>query len=69
MGGSHALHAAVPAFLSDAAEIAIIISVVLALLAVVAVYGHLAQLHGINGFVIRLVAWVDLVAGVLIRGI
>jgi hypothetical protein len=46
-----------------------IISVVLAVLAVIAVYGHFAQLHGINGFVILLVAWVVLVAGVLIRGI
>jgi hypothetical protein len=46
-----------------------IISVVLALLAVVAVYGHFAQLHGINGFVILLVAWVVLMAGVLIRGV
>lgn len=46
-----------------------IISVLLALLAVVAVYGHFAQLHGLNGFVILLVAWIVLVAGVLIRGI
>ena len=46
-----------------------IISGVLAVLAVVAVYGHFAQLHGINGFVILPAAWIVLLAGVLIRGI
>jgi hypothetical protein len=46
-----------------------IISVALAGLAVVAVYGHFAELHAINGFVVLLVAWVVLVAGVLIRGV
>jgi hypothetical protein len=46
-----------------------IISLVLAVLAVVTVYGHFSQLHGINGFVFLLIAWGVLMAGVLIRGI
>jgi hypothetical protein len=46
-----------------------IISLVLAVLAVSTVYGHFAQLQGINGFVILLIAWGVLMAGVLIRGI
>jgi predicted MFS family arabinose efflux permease len=46
-----------------------IISVVLALIAVVAVYGYFGPLHSINGFVTLLIAWLVLVAGVLIRGL
>jgi hypothetical protein len=46
-----------------------IISLVLAVFAAVTVYGHFAQLHGVNGFVILLIAWGVLTAGVLIRGI
>jgi purine-cytosine permease-like protein len=46
-----------------------IISLVLAVIALVAVYGHFSALHSINGFVTLLIAWLVLVAGVLIRGI
>jgi hypothetical protein len=46
-----------------------VISVALAIVAVLAVYGHLAPLRGINGFVILLVAYLVLAAGTLIRGI
>jgi len=45
-----------------------VISLVLAVVAVLAVYGHFAPLHGINGFVILMVAWLVLAAGTLIRG-
>jgi hypothetical protein len=45
------------------------VSVVLALIAVFAVYGHLAVFHGISGFVILLIAYLVLTAGVLFRGI
>jgi hypothetical protein len=56
-------------YLTPPRVLTFIISLVLAVLAVVAVYGHLAALHGINGFVILLVAWLVLAAGALIRGI
>jgi hypothetical protein len=36
---------------------------------VLAVYGHFAPLHLINGFLTLLIAWLILAAGVLIRGI
>jgi hypothetical protein len=45
------------------------ISVVLALLAVLAAYGHLALARGINGFVILLIAYLVLAAGALFRGL
>jgi hypothetical protein len=56
-------------YLTPPKVVTFIISLVLAVLAVVAVYGHLTALHGINGFVILLVAWLVLAAGALIRGI
>lgn len=45
------------------------VSAVLALIAVIAVYGHLAVFRGISGFVILLIAYLVLLAGVLFRGI
>jgi hypothetical protein len=45
------------------------ISIVLALLAVFTIYGHVPQLHGINGFVMLLIAYVVLLAGTLLRGV
>jgi hypothetical protein len=45
------------------------VSVVLAILALLIVYGHLVQLHGINGFVILLIAYMVLLAGTLLRGV
>jgi hypothetical protein len=46
-----------------------VVSIVLALLALFAVYGHVAQLHGISGFVVLLVAYVVLLIGTLLRGV
>jgi hypothetical protein len=46
-----------------------VISIVLALLALFAVYGHVPQLHGIDGFVILLLAYVVLLVGTLLRGV
>jgi hypothetical protein len=45
------------------------ISIVLAFLALFTIYGHVPQLHGINGFVILLLAYVVLLAGTLLRGV
>jgi hypothetical protein len=45
------------------------ISVVLALLALFAVYGHISALHGINSFLILLLAYVVLLIGTLLRGV
>jgi hypothetical protein len=45
------------------------ISIVLALFALFAIYGHVAQLHGISGFVLLLIAYVVLLAGTLLRGV
>jgi hypothetical protein len=45
------------------------ISLVLALLAVIAVYGHVAVLHASYGFVVLLIAYIVLLVGVLFRGI
>jgi hypothetical protein len=46
-----------------------VVSIVLALLALFTVYGHVAQLHGISGFVVLLVAYVVLLIGTLLRGV
>jgi hypothetical protein len=45
------------------------ISLILALVAVFAIYGHIQALHGINGFVILLLAYVVLLAGTMLRGV
>jgi hypothetical protein len=46
-----------------------VISVLLAVLAVLAVYGHIPQLHSIGGFTLLLIAYVVLLVGTLFRGI
>jgi hypothetical protein len=56
-------------YLTPPKVLTFIISLVLAILAVLAVYGHLVPLHGINGFVFLLVAYLVLAAGTLVRGI
>jgi hypothetical protein len=56
-------------YLTPPKVLTFIISLVLAVVAVLAVYGHVAPLHGVNGFVFLLVAWIVLTAGVLVRGI
>jgi len=45
------------------------VSILLAILALLIAYGHVVPLHGINGFVILLIAYVVLVAGTLLRGV
>jgi hypothetical protein len=44
------------------------LSVLLAAIAVLGAYGHLAILHGVNSFVILLIAYLVLAAGALLRG-
>jgi hypothetical protein len=56
-------------YLTPPKVLTFIISVVLAILALLAVYGHFAPLHAINGFVFLLVAYLVLAAGTLVRGI
>jgi hypothetical protein len=46
-----------------------VISAVLALLAVLATYGHLALLKGVSSFLLLLIAYVVLLVGVLFRGL
>jgi hypothetical protein len=56
-------------YLTPPSVLTFVISVVLALLAVLAVYGHLALARGVNGFLILLVAYLVLLAGALFRGL
>jgi len=46
-----------------------IISVLLAILAVLAVYGHFTLLRGVSAFAILLIAYVILLVGNLVRGV
>jgi len=46
-----------------------VISVLLAIVAVLAVYGHFTLLHGVSAFLILLIAFVVLLLGNLLRGI
>jgi hypothetical protein len=46
-----------------------VISVLLALLAVLSLYGHIPQLHSISAFTFLLIAYVFLLVGILFRGI
>ena len=56
-------------YLTPPAVPTFVISVLLALLAVLAVYGHIPQLHSIGGFPILLIAYLILLVGTLFRGI
>jgi hypothetical protein len=56
-------------YLTPPKVITFVLSLVLAVIVVVAVYGHLGVLRGINDFVILLIAYVVLAAGALIRGL
>jgi hypothetical protein len=56
-------------YLTPPKVLTFVVSLVLAIIAMLAVYGHVAMLHGISGFVLLLVAWLILAAGTLIRGI
>ena len=46
-----------------------VISGVLALLAVLAAYGHLTLLRGVSSFLLLLIAYLVLLAGNLVRGL
>jgi hypothetical protein len=46
-----------------------VVSVLLAVLALLAVYGHVPQLHSIGGFTILLIAYAVLLFGTLFRGV
>jgi len=56
-------------YLTPPAVPTFVISVLLAVLALLAVYGHIPQLHSVGGFTILLIAYLVLLAGTLLRGI
>jgi hypothetical protein len=56
-------------YLTPPAVPTFVISVLLAVLAVLAVYGHIPQLHSIGGFTLLLIAYLILLIGTLFRGI
>jgi hypothetical protein len=56
-------------YLTPPKVITFIVSVLLAILAIAAVYGHFAVIRGFNGFVILLIAYLVLAAGTLMRGL
>jgi hypothetical protein len=56
-------------YLTPPAVPTFIISVLLAIVAVLAVYGNVPALHGIGGFAFLLIAYVILLAGTLLRGV
>lgn len=56
-------------YLTPPAVPTFVISVLLAIVAVLADYGHVPQLHSIGGFVFLLIAYVILLAGTLLRGV
>jgi hypothetical protein len=56
-------------YLTPPAVPTFVISVLLAIVAVLAVYGNVPQLHSIGGFAFLLIAYVILLAGTLLRGV
>jgi hypothetical protein len=56
-------------YLTPPAVPTFVISVLLAVLAMLAVYGHIPQLHSVGGFTLLLIAYVVLLLGTLLRGI
>jgi len=55
-------------YLTPPTMMTFVISVVFAVIAVMATYGHLALLKGVSSFVILLIAYLVLLAGTLLRG-
>jgi len=55
-------------YLTPPTTMTFIISVVLAVIAIMATYGHLALLKGVSSFVVLLIAYLVLLAGTLLRG-
>jgi hypothetical protein len=56
-------------YLTPPAVPTFVISVLLAVLALLAVYGHIPQLHSVGSFTLLLIAYVVLLLGTLLRGI
>jgi hypothetical protein len=56
-------------YLTPPAVPTFVISVLLAIVALLATYGNLPQLHSIGGFSFLLIAYVILLAGTLLRGV
>ena len=56
-------------YLTPPAVPTFIISVLLAILAVLAVYGHFTLLRGVSAFAILLIAYIILLVGNLVRGV
>jgi hypothetical protein len=56
-------------YLTPPSVFTFLLSVVLALIAVLATYGHLVLFRGINSFLILLVAYLVMLAGTLFRGV
>jgi hypothetical protein len=56
-------------YLTPPAVPTFVVSVLLAVLALLAVYGHFPQLHSIGGFTILLIAYAVLLFGTLFRGV
>jgi hypothetical protein len=56
-------------YLTPPAVPTFVISVLLAIVAVLAVYGHFALLRGVSAFAILLIAYVILLLGNLLRGV
>jgi hypothetical protein len=56
-------------YLTPPAVPTFVISVLLAVVAVVAAYGHLTVLHGVSALTILLIAYVVLLIGTLLRGV
>jgi hypothetical protein len=56
-------------YLTPPAVPTFVISVLLAIVALLAAYGNLPQLHSIGGFALLLIAYVILLAGTLLRGV
>src|SRR5271154_5045873 len=56
-------------YLTPPAVPTFVISVLLAVVALLAVYGNVPQLHSIGGFTILLIAYVILLLGTLLRGV
>jgi CHASE2 domain-containing sensor protein len=46
-----------------------VISVLLAIVALLAAYGHLALLHGVSAFTLLLIGYVVLLLGTMLRGV
>jgi hypothetical protein len=56
-------------YLTPPAVPTFVISVLLAIVAVMAAYGHVALLHGVSAFTILVIAYVVLLIGNLLRGV